>query len=505
MAIQTFMVEEFMRKHMMMVLLLVAAVLTALTAQAVGENQNRVDSVQTQAKPKYVFMFIGDGMSHVQINAAQILKGSSEKGNLSLKPLTFTEFPALGLQTTYDATSFCPDSASTATSLSSGYKTHSGTIGLGIDKQVVGQTIAEQLKAQKGWKVGLVSTVTLNHATPAAYYAHVPSRNNYYDIGVQMVESGFDYFGGGAISKAEDGGRTSIYTLLERAGYLVTDNKQQILNLTSASGKVYAQNPRLQDSGSMPYAMDMNEMDVSLAQFVEKGIDVLDNPEGFFMMVESGKIDWACHANDAAAEIYDLLAFDQAIAVALDFAKIHPEETLIVVTGDHETGGMTIGYAGTGYNTAFDILYNQKLSYIAFDEKFTKLQKENPNLRFEQALSMVAADFGLVAPGETAANKALVLSALEYSKLEAAFKQAMLPSKQRDGGDQAYLLYGGYNPFSVTLTHILNNKAGIGWTSYSHTGTPVGVYAYGSGSELFAGSYDNTDVYAKLKQLTGIV
>lgn len=495
-----------MKKRLMMVLLLLAAVLTGLTAQAVGENQGATAvSIETQAKPKYVFMFIGDGMSHVQINAAQILKGSNEKGNLSLKPLTFTEFPVVGLQTTFDATSFCPDSASTATSLSSGYKTHSGTIGLGIDKQMVGKTIAEQVKQQKGWKVGLVSTVTLNHATPAAYYAHVPSRNSYYDIGVQMVASGFDYFGGGAISKPDDGGRKSIYNLLLEAGYLVTDSKSQILNLTSASGKVYAQNPRLQDSGSMPYAMDMNENDVSLAQFVQKGIDVLNNPEGFFMMVESGKIDWACHANDAAAEIYDLLAFDQAIAVALDFAKAHPEETLIVVTGDHETGGMTIGYAGTGYNTALDILYNQKLSYVAFDEKFTKLQQANPTMGFNQALALVEADFGLVAPGKSTANKALVLSDLEYAKLEAAFKQAMLPAKQRDGSDQAYLLYGGYNPFSVTLTHILNNKAGIGWTSYSHTGTPVGVYAYGSGSELFSGSYDNTEVYDKLKQLTGVV
>ncbi|ADY14456.1 alkaline phosphatase [Sphaerochaeta globosa] len=493
-----------MRKHLLMVLLLAAAVMAGLSAQAAGEIQGS-SAMPVQAQPKYVFMFIGDGMSHVQINAAQVLKGSNEKGKLSLKPLTFTSFPVLGLQTTYDATSFCPDSASTATSLSSGYKTHSGTLGLGIDKQMLGKTIAEQVKEQKGWKVGIVSTVTLNHATPAAYYAHVPSRNSYYDIGLQMVQSGFDYFGGGAINKADDGGKKSIYTLLEEAGYLVTDDADQIRNLSSASGKVYAQSPRLQDSGSMPYALDMGFEDIGLELFVQKGIEVLDNPNGFFMMVESGKIDWACHANDAAAEIYDLLAFDKSIDVALAFAQKHPEETLIVVTGDHETGGMTIGYAGTGYSTAFDILDAQKLSYIAFDEKFTALQKQNPSLRFEQAMALVEADFGLVAPGKNTANKALVLSALEYSKLEASFKQAMLPSKQRDGSDQAYLLYGGYNPFSVTLTHILNNKAGIGWTSYSHTGTPVGVYAYGSGSELFSGSYDNTEVYAKLKQLTGIV
>jgi alkaline phosphatase len=496
-----------MKKHMIAILVLLFALMMALPAQANVEQSVMGGSVsQVQAEePKYVFMFIGDGMSHVQINAAQVLKGNKEKGDLSLGKLTFTQFPAVGLQTTYDATSFCPDSASTATSLSSGFKTHSGVIGLGIDKQQVGKTIAEQVKQQKGWKVGIVSTVTLNHATPAAYYAHVPSRNNYYDIGLQMADSGFDYFAGGAISKADDGGKKSIYTILEEKGYLVTDSAQEILSLNPAVGKVYAQSPRLQDSGSMPYAMDMSANDLSLAQLVGKGIELLNNEQGFFMMVESGKIDWACHANDAAAEINDLLAFDEAVAVALSFAQAHPDETLIVVTGDHETGGMTIGYAGTGYNTAFDILEYQRLSYIAFDEKFNTRIKADKSFTFSEALALVAEDFGLVAPGKLASNKALVLSELEYAKLENAFTQAMLPSRERSNDEQAKLLYGGYNPFSITLTHILNNKAGIGWTSYSHTGTPVSVYAYGTGSERFSGSYDNTEIYHKLASLVGLV
>ena len=304
-----------MKKRLILVLLLLAAVTLGLAAQPAGESTPtwEVTEQQTAKAPKYIFMFIGDGMSHVQINAAQVLKGNNTKGSVSLEKLTFTEFPVTGLQTTYDATSFCPDSASTATSLSSGYKTHSGVLGLGIDKQYVGKNIAERLKEQKDWKVGIVSTVTINHATPAAYYAHVPSRNNYYDIGIQMANSGFDYFAGGSINKAEDGGKQSIYTLLEDEGYLVTDDKSEILSLSSKSGKVYAQSPRLQDGGAMPYAIDMDADDITLAQFVKKGIDVLDNEKGFFMMVESGKIDWACHANDAASEIRDLLAFDEAI------------------------------------------------------------------------------------------------------------------------------------------------------------------------------------------------
>lgn len=497
-----------MKKKMLLVLLLCFTAMTAIGAQ--GTNENIGSLVETMeiktAQPKYVFMFIGDGMSHVQTNAAQVLNGNNTKGAISLSPLTFTEFPVQGLQTTYDATSFCPDSASTATSLSSGIKTHSGVLGMGVDKTTKSENIAEKLKKQKDWKVGVISTVTINHATPAAYYAHVPSRNNYYDIGLQMVDSGFDYFAGGAISKDADQGKTSIYTLLEQKGYTVTTTRDEFLNLNANNTKVYAQSPRLQDGGSMPYAMDMEDDDITLAQLVEKGIEVLDNEKGFFIMTESGKIDWACHANDAAAEIYDLLAFDEAIAVALDFAQKHPQETLIVVTGDHETGGMTIGYAATGYNTAFDILRNQKLSYVAFDQKIADLKKSNPRLSFNEVMTLVTENFGLVAPSSTKTNDAsLVMTEYEYTRLKDAYVQSMLPKTERVKDEVSSLLYGGYDPLSVTLTHILNNKAGIGWTSYSHTGTPVAVYASGIGAEKFSGSYDNTDIFNKLKNLVGVI
>ena len=497
--------EKKMKRRFVSFLFLLLCVLSLLGAE--GTKEGAIQNVQGESlaeRPKYVFMFIGDGMSHVQINAAQVFNGNNTKGDIALSPLSFTQFPVLGLQTTYDATSFCPDSASTATSLSSGIKTHSGVLGMGVDKTTKTENIAEKLKKQKDWKIGIVSTVTLNHATPAAYYAHTPSRNNYYDIGLQLVASDFDYFAGGSINKAADGGKESIYDLAKAKGYTYVDTKDAIESLNSNSGKVYAQSPRLQDSGAMPYALDMTSNDVSLAEFVKKGIEVLDNEKGFFMMVESGKIDWACHANDAAAEIGDLLAFDDAVEVAIDFAKKHPGETLIVVTGDHETGGMTIGYASTGYNTAFDILKQQKLSYVAFDESIKEMKREKGNLGFDEVMELVTKDFGLVAPIVNATDKALVLTDVEYARLQEAFNQSMLPSDKRTKDDVTALLYGGYDPLSVTITHILNNKAGIGWTSYSHTGTPVSVYAEGVGAQLFSGSYDNTDIYYKLRDIVGV-
>ncbi len=452
-------------------------------------------------KPKYVFMFIGDGMSSVQTNAAQILNGNNKVGEVALNPLGFTQFESVGLTSVHDSTSFAPDSASTATSLSSGYKTHSGVIGLYPDKEEAGVSIAEMAR-DAGMKVGVVSSVQLNHATPAAYYAHEQSRNNYYEIALQMAESDFDYFGGGGLisptGKEED--QTHIYEILQENGYTLVNSNDEILALDENSGKVYAMDPTIEESDPMLYAMDMTEDQLGLDDFVQKGIDVLDSEEGFFMAVESGKIDWAGHANDAMANIGDVLAFDEAIQVAVDFANEHPDETLIVVTGDHETGGMSIGHATTGYDTAFQLLNEQTMSYEAFDALFEEMVTENEALTFDEVFTMVTENFGLLAPSEEADNP-LVLTPYEYEKLQDAFEVAMTAKEERESSQEHDLLYGGYNPFTVTLTHTLNNKAGIGWTTYSHTGVPIPLYATGAGSEIFNGSYDNTEVFHKLAEV----
>ena len=460
--------------------------------------------------PKYIFLFVGDGMSHVQINAAQVLRGNNTPGEVALKGLNFTQFPHVGVVTTHDSTSFCPDSASTATSLSSGVKTHSGVIGMEVDKTTPTVNIAEQLKA-KGKKIGIISSVTINHATPAAFYAHVPSRNDYYGIAMQMANSGFDYFAGGTVKNATGTAKEpkpDAFEVIKGKGYTVVNTPEAIRSLNASSGKVYAVSPRLQDDGAMPYTIDQTTADVTLAEFVRKGIDVLDNENGFFMMAESGKVDWACHANDAFSTITDVLGFEEAIQVAVDFANQHPDETLILVTGDHETGGMTIGYAATGYNTAFSILNRQKMSYVAFDERIGEMKAKNPKLTMEDIVPVIKENFGLVMPNDTDAEKEgnapFVLTEFEYKRLADAFAETMKPSDKRTEDEVAALLYGGYDPLSVTLTHIINNKAGIGWTSYAHTGTPVPVFAMGAGSEAFAGSYDNTDVYKKLATVSGL-
>ena len=219
-------------------------------------------------------------------------------------------------------------------------------------------------------------------------------------------------------------------------------------------------------------------------------------------MVEGGKIDWACHANDAGASIHDTLAFDKAVNEAVEFYNAHPKETLIIVTGDHECGGMTIGFAGTAYETFFDKIGFQTKSYLEFDKIVAdyKTRKNSSNAALEDLLPAIKTSFGLITSKDpdAASNPGMVLTDYEIQRLRDALKQTMIDPKERKYNDAEKIMYGGYEPLTVTLTHILNNKAGIGWTSYSHTGLPLPVFAKGLGQELFDGYYDNTDIFKKL-------
>ena len=483
--------------------------------------------------PKYIFLFIGDGMSYPQIQSTNyylsaLANGTSMGGDGAVlqheDALTFLDFPVAGSAQTYDSTSFCPDSASTATSLSTGHKTYSGTINMDETGTVAYETISEKLKDQKDYKIGVVSSVNLNHATPAAFYCHQVSRSNYYDIGLEMINSNFDYFAGGALLQptGKDEDQIDLYTLAAEAGYTVAKTQAEAEAVTADTGKVILVDEHLADGDSMPYELDRTDDMWSLADYVEKGIEVLDNDNGFFMMVEGGKIDWACHANDAGSTMHDTQALSDAVDKAVEFYNEHPDETLILVTGDHETGGMTIGYAGTNYDTFLQNLANQKISYAKFDSDYVAAYKEN-NTSFEDVLVDVQNLFGLTT--EAAAGQegedgvttdsadshptgvtsgSLVMTGYELQKLRDAYDLTMTKTEDTELSQEEYVLYGSYEPLSVTINHILNNKSGISFTSYSHTGLPVAVFAMGAGQELFEGYYDNTQVYFNLAELTGV-
>lgn len=510
----------------------------SVTETGSSEENNGQEKENEGTAPKYIFMFIGDGMSYPQIQLTNYyLSAVNEKANnekivvngeeqtvlKSENHLAMLNFDVAGSAQTYDSTSFAPDSASTATSIATGNKTWSGSINVSEDFATEYETIAEQLKEQKGYKIGVISSVNLNHATPAAFYAHQASRNSYYEIGLELIESDFDYFAGGNLKQTtgKNKDQADLYTLAEESGYKVVKTTEEAKNLTKEDGKVIVVEEHLADGDSMPYDIDLEEGQWALADYVEKGIELLDNENGFFMAVEGGKIDWACHANDAASTIQDTIALDRAVQKAVEFYKEHPEETLILVTGDHETGGLTIGYAGTNYDTFLQNMDSQTISYAKFDEEYVANYKENKT-DFDTVMKDITELFGLEVPTENGNDGtsqkdnadshpdsndtgALVMTQYEYDNLKKAYEETMSRTgEEEEFSQEEYILYGSYEPLTVTITHILNNKSGINFGSYAHTGLPVEVLVHGNGSELFDGYYDNTDIYHKLAQLTGV-
>ena len=462
-----------------------------LFAKGSADSGAKNASLASVGQAKYVFLFIGDGMAMTQINSAEVFSAARASSDINIMQLGFTQFPVVGLTTTHDAGTFITDSASAGTALATGNKTLSGVINMDPGRTQHFKTLAEYAK-DSGRKTGIVTTVTLNHATPASFYGSVPSRGDLYDLAVQLANSNVDYFAGGAIAqrRGKNNDQRDAVEIAKANGFTYIDTRAGFDALKPGAGKVIKVNAVLQDSEAMPYDIDRKPGDLSLADLTRKGIELLDNPGGFFMMVEAGKIDWAGHANDAGANIHDVLALDAAIGAALEFAKKHPNQTLIVVTGDHETGGMTIGFAGTQYDTFFDKVALQTRSYVAFDEEVLKPYKAaSSNKNLTDLLPAIKESFGIDFNS---------LSAVQKQQIEFAFQRSMGNEQVRSFAEDRYLLYGGYEPLTVKLTQIMNQTAGIGWTSYAHTGVPVTTFAFGIHQEIFGGYYDNTDIFFKL-------
>lgn len=456
---------------------------------------------------KYVILLIGDGMGQPQRTSTEMYLAAKEGKAPGTVKMAMSQMSAHGIMTTHAANSIIPDSADTATAMACGVKTNSGMVGVTPDGKSV--TNVAELAKKKGMKVGIVSTVSIDHATPAGFYAHQETRNNYHEIEHELASSGFDFFGGGGLkdpagkkSKAPKG---DAMEAIKSHGYKVVTNKEDFLKLKKGDGKVVAINEWLQDSEAMPYMIDRTEKDLNLNDLVGKAIELLEGPDGFFLMAEGGKVDWACHANDAVSAVNDMIDFDKAVETALTFYKKHPKDTLVLVAGDHECGGLTIGFAGTQYNNYFEVLGGQKMSFQQFTDKVVKpYQKDHADTaRFEDMMPLIEKYFSLKFQGNPESDR-MVLREYEIAEIRQSFDRVMAGDVEKSKDPVTYVLYGGYDPLTVTLTHVLNQKAGLGWTSYSHTGVPIIVSAEGVGAARFNGFYDNTDIAKNLKAVMGM-
>ncbi|ABL66677.1 alkaline phosphatase [Chlorobium phaeobacteroides] len=436
--------------------------------------------------PRYIFLFIGDGMGLAQAALSDAMRERGTPG------LVMNTFPSIGIATTHAENRFITDSGAAGTALATGSKTSIGTISMAANHNDTLRTIAEMVKA-KGMKVGIVSTVGINDATPACFYAHNANRKNVYNIALQMPSSGVDYFGGGYANgnlpqnrKSGTSFRGDIVDLMKSRNYAVVTEREQLGSVQPGT-RCWAYTA-YDEQGAMSYALDRKQKEISLAEFTREGIRLLDNPRGFFMMVEGGKIDWACHANDAAAVAGDVRDFDRAIAEAVLFYRKRPHQTLIIVTADHECGGLTLGNAARGYASRFELLGYQKISGERFAEKVATWKK-NRNISFPMALDSIKVYYGL---GNAAADSALALSSADRQSLNDAYSSSMA----REVSDKNR--YSAPDALATVATGMLNRRAGIGWTSPVHTALPVQVMALGVGASVFTGFYDNTDIAAKI-------
>ena len=459
----------------------------ALTAAAV--------LTATAGGPKYVFLFVGDGMSTPQRMVADEFSRKSGNGPLAMNSLTYQ-----AVTRTCSANSLVTDSAAASTAMACGEKTYNGAIGVDAERKPVYSCAAAAHAA--GRKVGIVTTVTLTHATPAGFYAHRANRGEMYGIAIDLVNSGFEFFAGGGLdSKYKDQKAPEFpkyghaYRYAESKGYKIVRTKEEFMALKPADGKVLT---RFTD-GALENAIDANPDQPTLAEIVAKGIEMLDGPQGFFIMAEGGRIDWAGHANDAATNLREVLALDDAVKVALAFLDRHPAETLVVVTGDHETGGMSMGFAGTGYALYMERLAGQTMSVGRFEHQVGKLYGKRTDVSFDEVKPIIEKAFGLKFEGDGKRDP-MVVSRAELDEIKAAFDhdaefhKAKIEENKAYDGARRYLLGGACRT-------VVSHKAGIGWSSGSHTAMPVITSAKGFGAELFCGFIENTDIARKIKLL----
>lgn len=409
------------------------------------------------AKPKYIFYFIGDGMGPSHVLATELYLGELHGVIGRPQKLVFTQFPESAFVTTFSASNGVTDSAASGTALSTGSKTSNGRIGKDAEGNDV-YSVALHAK-NSGMAVGIATTVCINHATPSAFYAHNVDRNNYNEIAQWMLETDYDFYAGGdAKCTAEQ--RSDLYGRAEKQGYAIARGYDDYMAKAEKAEKMMLYQKNVAEE--VPYAIDRTADDLTLAQITKAGIDFLSKKgkkDGFFMMVEGGKIDYAAHRDDAATMIHEVLDFNAAIAEAYEFYKKHKDETLIIVTADHETGGIVLGYTGE-YKLNLKVLESQKVSV----DNLVAMLEGLKETTWGEVTRMVKENVGVEPRDKHNAEESVNMTNKLATKI------------------------------AYDAIYDLDRKALISWASGNHSGTFVPLFAIGEEADEFNGVIDNTDI-----------
>ncbi|WP_228460280.1 alkaline phosphatase [Cytobacillus dafuensis] len=405
-------------------------------ALSTAEAEIRNSSI---GKVKNIIFMIPDGFSSSYVTNYRWYKGRESLMDSML----------VGMIKTYSASSEVTDSAAAGTAMATGEKTNNGMISTSPDGKEL-KTILEAAE-MAGKATGLVVTASLTHATPAVFASHVASRANEMDIAPQFIKNDVDVLLGGGRKYFTE----PLLKIAKAKGYEIVNNREQ-LEMAGSTDKLIG----LFATVGLAPELDRDETkEPSLAEMSQKALDVLKKDKnGFFLMIEGSQIDWAGHANDAAWAMKDIEAFENALKEVLEFAKMD-KNTLVVIAGDHDTGGMSVGGYGQ-YDANLEILRNV---IATGDFMESKLNADRSNI------NDIVKEYAKID-----------LTVEEVQKIKAASKPA------------------------IAINKVISKRALVGWTSLVHTGTDVPIYAFGPSSYLFSGLHNNTDLPKLMAQAMNI-
>lgn len=434
----------------MMIRLTCLAASLLLTACAQSPQQNAASS--EPETPRNIIFMIGDGMGANYLTAYRYFLAEGKQQQI--KPTIYDELWT-GISSTWpDDQTLVTDSAASATALATGYKTFNGAISVDQQHLPIG-TLMQQAK-RLGKANGIVASSQVNHATPAAFLAHNPSRRNmdaiadhYFDIRVEGQLVPDVMFGGGARHFIRDD--RNLVAEFQAEGYQYADSWQQLTQLSQAPALAL-----LADNG-LPSVLNQ-EKEAPLQVMTEKALELLaDHPKGFVLMVEGSQIDWCGHANDIACAMAEMHDFARAIQSARAFVDANPD-TLLIITADHETGGLALAADGI-YEWRADLIYGVQYTVREITRRMMKLE-----------------------PAELADQwrhwTGLTLSDEQLTEVQTVHQQQ----------PELYALLNGY----------INQATRTGWTTSGHTAADVPVMAYGAGAEQFTGFMDNIDIAKRI-------
>ena len=416
-------------------------------------------------KAKYVFLFIGDGMGE---NIRIFYRTQYPDSILEKFPVTVKT----GTNNYQDKLT---DSSASGTAIACGIKTYNGAVGVNKDQHPV--TSLAKILRENDYRIGIITSVGLNDATPGAHYANRLNRKDFSGVLTDLYTSNFDFFAGGWIFWPQDYKEKHYEKLLKQARY--SYRNQLVFDEKAPYHRAVYVSRMTPDWPEKPQSRHL------LAETTAFAAEKLSRKnKGFFLVVEGGAIDHCAHGNDLAGTMRETREFDLAIRVAFDFMKKHPQDTLIIVTADHDTGGLNIDKAVNN-----PLWKKQPLGSGAIESEFQKLFRTKAS--DQELIDFLCKRLGL---GEfTDAEKAIMQTAITAQRD---------PELRKSKRKQYRSMYGSYNPVVIQALRIRDARCGVSWTGFNHTDRKVITNAMGAGADFFKNVKENSDIPSAISMAT---